>query len=142
MALQKKSNTRRVYWRQVAITVQTRSHQRWPRRLRVPCVETVNHDVSNRLCGLVVCRFDPGRCQEANVVVRLPAAKTVCQSSRLRARRAADDLEKPSSDPMSSMYPKVLLVNPSYTSFQSLTPDVARAAGTLGCAVSCRLSSR
>ena len=37
-ALQKNSKTRRLCWRQVAITVQTRSHQRCPRLPRVPCV--------------------------------------------------------------------------------------------------------
>jgi len=37
-AWQKNSKTRRLCWRQVAITVQTRSHQRCPRLPRVPCV--------------------------------------------------------------------------------------------------------
>ena len=37
-ALQKNAKTRRLCWRQVAIIVQTRSHQRCPRWPRVPCV--------------------------------------------------------------------------------------------------------
>jgi len=37
-ASQKNAKTRRLCWRQVAIIVQTRSHQRCPRLPRVPCV--------------------------------------------------------------------------------------------------------
>ncbi|HSW01967.1 MAG TPA: hypothetical protein VLI39_17505 [Sedimentisphaerales bacterium] len=47
----------------------------------------VDHEVSNRLFGLVVRRFDPQQRQKLKVVVRLPAAETVRQGLGLRTRR-------------------------------------------------------
>ena len=65
------------------------------------CDVTVDHDVPNRLFRLVVRRIDPWRRQEANVIVRLPAAKTLGERLGLRTRRrVADHLEKSSLDPM------------------------------------------
>jgi len=62
---------------------------------------TVDHDVPNRLFRLVVRRFDPRCRQEAKVVVRLMAAKAVCQSKGLGTRRrVADHLKKSSLDPI------------------------------------------
>jgi len=42
----------------------------------------VDHNMPNRLFGLIVRRLNPRRGQEAKVIVRLDAAKPLCPSSR------------------------------------------------------------
>ena len=103
---------------------------------------TVDHDVSNRLFRLVICRLDPRRRQEAKVVVRLPAAKTLRQRLGLRTRRrAAYRVEKPSPDPIhrtgKPRFGHVLGTMPSGKHFPDpwqklVAPDLERLVGVFG----------
>jgi len=62
---------------------------------------TVDHDVPNRLFGLIVRWLNPRRRQEAKVIVRLGAAKPLGEVPGLPAgRRPPDHLEEPASNPI------------------------------------------
>src|SRR3972149_4617627 len=63
------------------------------------CDVAIDHDVPNRLLGLVVRRLHPRHCQEVKVIVRFAPPKAVGQSPGLRTPgRTPDRFKKPAAD--------------------------------------------